>query len=60
MNNQAVEYVDFLPLEERVTFKHQETEKLIKVQLLDEETEKKAEKVEVKGTPANVDGDDEN
>lgn len=37
VNNQAAEYVDFLPLEERVTFKHQETEKLVKVQLLDEE-----------------------
>ena len=29
--------MDFLPLEERVTFKHQETEKLVKVKLLDEE-----------------------
>jgi hypothetical protein len=35
VNNQAEEYKDFLPKEERVTFKHQETEKLMKVELLD-------------------------
>ena len=35
VNNQAIEWTDFLPKEERVTFKHQETEKLMKVELLD-------------------------
>merc|ERR1712100_989150 len=53
VNNQAVEYVDFLPLEERVVFKHQETEKLVKVPLLDAE-----KRVEEKDTPAVEDGEE--
>ena len=49
VNNQAAEYRDFLPIEERVTFKHQETEKLVKVQLLDNEDKKAEEKGTSKG-----------
>lgn len=49
VNNQAAEYRDFLPIEERVTFKHQETEKLVKVQLLDNEDKKPEEKGTSKG-----------
>ena len=45
--------MDFLPLEERVTFKHQETEKLVKVQLLE------VEKAEVNETTPVIRGDDD-
>jgi hypothetical protein len=59
VNNQAVavEYQDFCPIDDRVYFKHQETERLVKIQLLDGEDKKAEEKGTSKGENEEEDGD---
>lgn len=40
VNNQAEEFTDYMPFNDPIKFKHQETEKLIKVLLINDETMK--------------------
>lgn len=51
VNNQAEEFTDFMPFNDPIHFKHQETYKLIKVELINDETMKNDAD---KGTPVDT------